>query len=98
MTHNEMALEIVKKNEQKIRNILFERGYMYDEELDKYMSNLTARKIATSIQEFFGLEEEFVIREEMKPEERDKGVIYFSGANIEWEEVKRIAKKHYQIK
>ena len=62
------------------------------------MSNLTARKIATSIQEFFGLEEEFVIREEMKPEERDKGVIYFSGTNIEWEEVKRIAKKHYQIK
>lgn len=98
MIHKEKAFEIVQRNEQLITDRLFQDGYMFDDELDEYMTSPVARKLASCIEEFFKLEDgQYVIRIEMNTLERSDGVLIFSESSMSVNEVQEIAKGHYKI-
>ena len=97
MTPKENALRIVKNNEEKIRDTLFQNGYMFDDDFDELMNSLIARKLADCINEYFGLEEQIVIRREISPTTRTNGILFFIDSNLEWDEIEEIAKEHYQL-
>ena len=99
MTDKELALEIVLRNEETIRERLFGDGYMFDDEFDVSMSSPVARELTYCIEEYFQLvDEQYVIREETNAYERSEGVLYFSECEESFNEICEIAKRHYRMK
>lgn len=97
MNPKEKALKIVKRNEQEIQDMISKGGYMFDDELDEFMTSTTARELASCINEYFELvEENHVIRIEVNPQERSCGVLFFS-EDVGIEEAIKIGKKHYGL-
>ena len=95
MTDKEIALEIISRHEKIIRERLLTDGFMFDDEFNEIVSPV-AREIPACIKNYFHLRsEEDVIRDEINTEERSKGVFYFSECNMDFQEVKEIAKQHY---
>lgn len=97
MEAREIALKIIADNERIIRERLFTDGYMFDDVLnERNMTSSVARELAACIEEYFRLEQDqYVIRNEIYPETRSKGVLYFSECELEYSEVQEIAKQHY---
>ena len=99
MTNKERVLEIVIRNEETIRDRLFDDGYMFDDEFDVSISSPVARELTYTIEEYFGLEDEqYVIRDEINSIERSEGVLYFSECEESFHEIREIAKRHYRLK
>ena len=104
MTNKELALEIVLRNEETIKDRLFGDGYMFDDEFDVSMSSPVARELTNCFKEHFRFEyfeledEQYVIREETNKLERSEGVLYFSECEESFAEICKIAKRHYKSK
>ena len=100
MTHREVALGLILKNEEVIRNRLLGDGYMFDDELgETYISSPVVRELPKYIEEYFKLEkEQYIIRDEINAKERSQGVFYFPECEIDFAEIKKIAKQHYKLK
>lgn len=99
MTNEEVALRIVHRNENIIRDRLLSDGYMFDDELDeKYISSPVARQLASCIEEYFNISDgQYVIRNECNEYERSDGLFYYSECEMSYNEVMEIAKRHYNI-
>lgn len=98
MTDKEVALEIIFRHEKIIRERLLTDGFMFDDEFNEEIVSPVAREIPSCIKKYFHLRsEEDVIRDEINTEERSNGVFYFSECNMDFQEVKEIAKQHYGI-
>ncbi len=97
MTDKEVAMEIVRSNEEIIKDRLLADGYMFDDELNKnYICSPVIRELDSCIEEYFRLdEEEYIIRVETNAEERSDGFFYYSECKIEYTEVRKMACKHY---
>lgn len=96
MTDKEIALEIISRHEKIIRERLLTDGFMFDDEFNERISSPVAREIPSCIKNYFHLRsEENVIRDEINTEVRSNGVFYFSECNMDFQEVKEIAKQHY---
>ena len=100
MTNKEIALKIIHRNEDIIRDRLFTDGYLFDDELiDAFLTSPVARELSSCIEEYFELKNElYVIRQEMNGYECLDGVMYFSGCEIGLLEIIKIAKLHYNIR